>query len=281
MALWDKLGSRGRVEDRRGMGPVVGGGLGIGGVVILLLLNFFGGGDVTDVIPEINNALVQTQGNYNAEDFEGADSYEVFASTVLGSNNDMWEKIFNDGNRTYEEPRLVLFRGATNSACGSAVSQIGPHYCPIDETIYLDETFFEEMAQSLGAQGGDVAEAYVIAHEVAHHAQHKLGIMGRARDIQESDPEIANEVSIKLELQADCFAGLWAYSIKDLGVFEPGEINEAIDAARSVGDDRIQKASTGRINPESWTHGSSAQRIEWFNRGYESGSLASCDTFKQ
>ncbi len=262
------------------MGPAIGGGLGVTGIALVIIFNLLTGGNITDVLPDLGNALVQNNQTYDAQDFEGEDSYEVFASTVLGSTNEMWQKIFAEGNRDYEDPRLVLFRGGTNSACGSAVSQIGPHYCPIDATIYLDETFFEELKTRLGAQGGDVAEAYVIAHEAGHHAQNELGIMNRVRDMQESDPELENELSVKLELQADCFAGLWAYSIKDLGVFEPGEINEAIDAARSVGDDRIQKASTGRINPESWTHGSSAQRIEWFNRGYESGELSVCDTFK-
>ena len=149
------------------------------------------------------------------------------------------------------------------------MSQVGPHYCSLDETIYLDETFFDELTEILGAQGGDVAEAYVIAHEVAHHAQNELGIFQRAGDSQEA--------AINLELQADCFAGLWAYSIKDLGVFEQGEINEAIDAARSVGDDRIQQETTGRVNPEKWTHGSSAQRVQAFNTGYETGSLKSCE----
>ncbi len=273
MALWDKIGSRGNVQDRRGMGPALGGGLGVGGIALLLLMNFLGGGSVTDVLPEIANSLIQNQGTYETKDFEGSDSYEVFASTVLGSNDDMWAKFFAQNNLNYEKPTLVLFRGATQSACGSAVSQVGPHYCPNDQTIYLDETFFEEMTARLGAQGGDVAEAYVIAHEAGHHAQHMLGIM------DEVGSSRSNEDSVKLELQADCFAGLWAYSIKDLGVFEPGEINEAIDAARSVGDDRIQKASTGQVNPESWTHGSSAQRIEWFNRGYNSGDITACDTF--
>jgi uncharacterized protein len=279
MALWDKLGSRGRVEDRRGMGPALGGGLGVTGVVILLLINFLGGGDIGSVLPELQNALVQNSQNYDTSDFEGADSYEVFASTVIGSNNDMWKKVFAQSGRSYEEPRLVLFRGSTDSACGSAVSQIGPHYCPLDKTIYLDETFFEELQERLGAQGGDVAEAYVMAHEVGHHAQNELGIMSQVQELQGANPDEANELSVRRELQADCFAGLWAYSIKDLGVFEEGEIAEAIDAARSVGDDRIQRASTGRVNPEEWTHGSSAQRTEWFNRGYEAGTLSTCDTF--
>lgn len=269
MALWQKIGSRGNVVDRRGAGPMIGGGLGIGGVVLLLLLNVLGGGDVTDVLPDLANSIVATQKNYDAADFAGEDSYEVFASTVLGSNNDIWEAYFAQNNLNYEEPSLVLFRGSTNSACGSAVSQIGPHYCPNDSTIYLDETFFEEMKTRLGARGGDVAEAYVIAHEVGHHVQSELGLLN-------SGERRSNEESIQLELQADCFAGLWAYSIKNLGVFEPGEIEEAIDAARSVGDDRIQEASTGRVNPESWTHGSSAQRIAAFNKGYESGDASLC-----
>ncbi len=279
MALWDKIGSRGRVEDRRGMGPALGGGLGITGVALIVLFNLLSGGNVSDILPELGNALVQTQNNYQASDFEGADSYEVFASTIVGSSDDMWEKIFADNGRSYDKPRLVLFRGSTDSACGGAVSAVGPHYCPLDETIYLDETFFEEMRERLGASGGDVAEAYVIAHEAGHHAQEELGIMEEVDKMRRDNPEQANELSVKLELQADCFAGLWAYSIRDLGVFLPGEIGEAIDAARSVGDDRIQKASTGRVDPEAWTHGSSAERVEWFTRGYESGSLAACETF--
>ncbi len=257
--------------DRRGAGPIIGGGLGIGGVVLLILLNVLGGGEITDVLPDLANSLVATQQNYNAEDFAGEDSYEVFASTVLGSNNDMWRDFFSKNNLDYREPQLVLFRGATNSACGNAVSQVGPHYCPNDSIVYLDETFFEEMKTRLGARGGDVAEAYVIAHEVGHHVQHELGVLN-------SGESRTNEESIELELQADCFAGLWAYSIKNLGVFEPGEIEEAIDAARSVGDDRIQESSTGRVNPEAWTHGSSEQRIAAFNRGYESGDVSMCQS---
>jgi predicted metalloprotease len=267
MANWRNLGSRGNVEDRRGFGPAIGGGLGITGLALVLVLNLLGGGDVTDVLNDLQQAQVQTSQNYSAADFEGEDSYEVFASTVLGSNNDMWQKAFAESNQTYEPPKLVLFRGATQSACGGADAQVGPHYCPPDQTIYLDETFFEELTSRFGAQGGDVAEAYVIAHEVGHHVQNLLGTIDNARD---------NESSIRTELQADCFAGLWAYSVKDLNVFEPGEIQEAIDAAAAVGDDRIQKSVTGRVNPESWTHGSSEQRVSWFNKGYETGSVSAC-----
>lgn len=268
MAKWGRLGSRGNVEDRRGLGPMLGGGLGIGGIALLLLLNYLGGGSVVDVLPELASTAIPVQ-NIDRSEFEGLDSYEVFVSTVLGSNNDMWESVFAQNNLVYEEPKLVLFRGGTQSSCGGASSYVGPHYCPEDETIYLDETFFNELTTRLGAQGGDVAEAYVIAHEVGHHAQNELGIFARRGN--------TNDDSIALELQADCFAGLWAYSIKDRGVLEQGEINEAIDAARSVGDDRIQEETTGRVNPEKWTHGSSAERVRAFNIGYESGDLASCE----
>lgn len=279
MADWSKLSSRGRVEDRRSFGPALGGGLGITGIIVYLLFNFLSGGSVSDALPTINQALVQGSQNYDTQDFSGADSYEVFVSTVEGSNNDMWRNIFSQLGKPYTEPQLVLFRGSTQSACGGAVAQVGPHYCELDNTIYLDETFFQDMMQKLGAQGGDVAEAYVIAHEMGHHAQQELGILAEEKDQAASSGD-ENQISVKLELQADCFAGLWANSIKDLGVFEPGEINEAIDAAKSVGDDRIQKLSTGRVNPEAWTHGSSEQRQQWFNRGYQTGDLAQCNTFQ-
>ncbi len=267
MAIWDKIGSRGNVQDRRGRPGVIGGGLGITGLAIVLLLNILGGGDVGDVLTQLQNVQLQPAQSFNAKDFEGADSYEVFASQVLGSANDMWEKAFSESGLTYSEPTLVLFRGATESACGGADTRVGPHYCPLDRTIYLDETFFDELTKRYGAKGGDVAEAYVIAHEVGHHVQNELGKL---------NPDGTNEDSVDTELQADCFAGLWAYSIKDLGVFEQGEIREAIDAAAAVGDDRIQSKVTGRVNPESWTHGSSAQRVNAFNRGYESGLVKMC-----
>jgi hypothetical protein len=268
MANWQNLGERGNVEDRRGAGPVmIGGGLGVGGLVLLLALNLLGGGDGTEVLTELVNSQVQTQQSYDAQDFAGADEYEVFASTVLGSTDEMWSKVFADNGKTYASPTLVLFRGATDSACGGATSDMGPHYCPFDQTIYLDETFFEELTTRFAAKGGDVAEAYVIAHEAGHHAQNLLGTL---------DEGASNEASIATELQADCYAGLWAYSIRDLGVFEPGEISEALDAAAAVGDDHVQETVTGRVNPESWTHGSSAERVAAFTAGFSSGSLRAC-----
>lgn len=273
MANWNKISSRGNVDDRRGLGNTarVGGGVGFLGIVLILVVNYVNGGSVGDAIPQIEQQLqVAPQQNINTADFEGADDYEVFTATILGSINDMWGKKFAQNNIVYNAPKLVLFRAGTQSACGGATSAVGPHYCPLDKTMYIDETFFQELQKKFSAKGGDVAEAYVIAHEAGHHIQQELGFLNEGN----------NADSIRTELQADCFAGLWAHSIRDIGVFEQNEIQEAVDAAAAVGDDRIQKAVTGRINPESWTHGSSEARVAWFTKGYTSGSFAECDTSK-
>lgn len=264
MALWDKIGSRGNVEDRRSFAPAVG-GLSLGGVAIVLLLNYLSGGSITDVLSQLPTQQAPTA-QISSEDFSGADSYEVFASTVLGSTNDYWTEAFAKNNRTYSPPRLVLFRQATQGGCGISNSEVGPHYCPTDKTIYIDETFFDELQTRFQAQGGDVAEAYVIAHEVGHHAQNLLS------DLRAN----SNEESVQQELQADCYAGLWANSIRNLGVFEAGEITEALDAAAAIGDDKIQQTIEGRITPENWTHGSSEQRVSAFNKGYDTGDIAQC-----
>lgn len=280
MANWGKISSRGNVEDRRSLVPVVTGGLGITGIVLYLLVNLLTDGQVKLPLDQLENiTTVNNQQNLSEKDFEGKDKYEVFASTVLGSNNDMWIKIFKQSNKSFSPPRLVLFRSATESACGGATSQVGPHYCTLDQTIYLDETFFDELISQYGAKGGDVAEAYIISHEVGHHAQYELGIMDKISGETQYDEKTTNDVSVKLELQADCFAGLWAFSIKDLNVLSFGEISEAMDAAAAIGDDRIQEKVIGRISPENWTHGSSEQRVLWFTKGYESGEISSCDTF--
>ena len=282
MADWSKLASRGNVQDRRGMRPALalgGGGLGLGGLALIILFTYLSGGDLGDVAGQLQNVQVQQQYVEDTSAFAGEDQYEVFASTVLGSNNDMWSRAFAASNRTYTPPTLVLFRGLTDSACGGASAQVGPHYCPIDQTIYLDETFFDALQQQFGAGGADVAQAYVIAHEVGHHVQHQLGTLEQTYAQAQNDSNAANELSIRQELQADCFAGLWAYAIDGLGVLEFGEIQEAMDAAAAVGDDRIQETITGRIDRESWTHGSSEQRKEWFERGYTTGQVSSCDTF--
>lgn len=280
MANWGKIGSRGNVEDRRGFAPVAVGGVSLAGLALYVLVTYLSGGDFGDVLNQLPAVPVEQQNYVSTEEFAGEDQYEIFASTVLGSNNDMWKVMFTKSGRTYTPPKLVLFRTATQSSCGAATSQVGPHYCPVDQTIYLDETFFDELTSRFGAQGGDVAEAYVISHEVGHHAQNELQIMEDVQSQQQSDQNQANDLSIKLELQADCFAGLWANSIRNEGVFTAGEIREAIDAAAAVGDDRIQEKVTGYTNPETWTHGSSEQRVSWFNKGFNSGQLSACETFK-
>lgn len=267
MARWDKISSKGRVEDRRGVRTAAIGGISLTGLLVLMGLSYLMGGNPLDVLTGVQNLPVEQQLSPEDNPYAGEDPYEIFAAAVLGSNNDWWEKEFSQLNREYREPRLVLFRDLTESSCGYASSQVGPHYCPLDLTIYLDETFFDELTNRFGARGGDVAEAYVIAHEVGHHVQNLLGLLeGRS----------SNEDSVRIELAADCMAGLWAYSIRDEGVFEPGEIEEAMDAAAAVGDDRIQEKVTGQINPESWTHGSSEERRAAFTRGYETGELSSC-----
>jgi hypothetical protein len=215
-------------------------------VVVVLLISMLGGGGggLEDIVGQLQETQVPQQAAVQPEEFQGEDDYEVFASTVLGSTDETWGQIFVASELTYAEPTLVLFRGSTQSACGGANSAVGPHYCPPDQTIYLDETFFDELTRSLGAQGGDVAEAYVIAHEVGHHIQNQIGVMDEVRKAQQAAGSQAegNALSVQMELQADCFAGVWAHSLRDEGVFLPNEIEEAIDAAAAVGDDRIQHA---------------------------------------
>lgn len=277
MANWGGISSRGNVEDRRGLGPVAFSGISLTGLALLMLFSYVTGGNPLDVLTQVGTIPFEQTAPLSPDEFAGEDSYEVFASAVLGSTNDLWTTTFSGRDNAYVEPRLVLFRTATQSACGTATSQVGPHYCPVDQTIYLDETFFDELQTRFGATGGDVAEAYVIAHEVGHHVQNQLGTMQILEQNRYGGQ--ANEISVKLELQADCFAGIWAESIKELNVLTPGEISEAMDAAAAVGDDRIQERTSGYINPENWTHGSSEARVSWFTRGYESGSVERCNTF--
>lgn len=267
MADWDKIQSLGDVEDRRGNQVLTGFGS-IGTIVAIGIVLLFGGGDATQ-IQNIINQLDQSQSTSQGE-FVDTKNYKAFAQKVIGSNNEVWKKEFAKQNIRYIEPKLVLFRGATDSECGSANSQVGPHYCPADKTIYLDETFFEELTTRFGAKGGDVAEAYVMAHEVGHHVQKLKGTFAK---IDTSE----NANSVKVELQADCYAGVWAGNISSEGIITEKEVDQAIDAAGAVGDDRIQKVSTGRINPETWTHGSSAQRKQWFLTGYKSKDSTSCN----
>ena len=262
-------------------GLAIGGMGGIGVIVVLLLTLFGGGSGLDELMGQLQQAPAAQEPAMQPEEFQGEDDYEVFASTVLGSTDDTWNAIFNASDLTYDQPTLVLFRDLTSSGCGGANSAVGPHYCPLDQTIYLDETFFDELVSRFGAQGGDVAQAYVIAHEVGHHVQKLLGVMDAVQRSQQTagSQAEANDLSIRLELQADCFAGVWANSLRDAGVFLPGEIGEALDAAAAVGDDRIQQRVEGQVSPERWTHGTSDQRVDWFSRGYETGDPTRCDTF--
>lgn len=276
MANWDQITGSGNVEDRRGMGGValLAGGGGLVTILLTIGLNFLGLNISPATVEQVLNSVAslqtgQADPNQQAAEFRGDDSYEVFTKKVLGSTNEVWSGIFTQNNKTYQDPKLVLFRSATQSGCGVAASEVGPHFCPTDRTIYLDETFFDELGTRFGADTGQVAQAYVIAHEVGHNVQSQLGAF---------DDAAANtqEGSIALELQADCYAGVWAYTQTKSGVISPDEIPQALSAAAAVGDDRIQQATEGRVTPENWTHGSSEQRVNAFNAGYTTGQPSQC-----
>ncbi|WP_177734709.1 KPN_02809 family neutral zinc metallopeptidase [Flavobacterium inviolabile] len=271
------------VEDRRGMstgGKVVAGGGIIG--IIVLLLNMFGGENAQQLAP-ILEQLQQGQSTQQTEQRElTAEEKEMgeFVSTVFAFTETTWAKVFQENGMTYENPGMVLFTDNVTTACGSATAASGPFYCPADRKVYMDLAFFDELRTRFGAQGGDFAIAYVIAHEVGHHVQTLLGTSGKVHKLQQGlSQTAANKLSVSLELQADFYAGLWAhYNQKYL---EAGDIEEALSAAQAVGDDAIQKKMQGHVTPDSFTHGTSAQRIEWFKRGYETGDIRKGDTFAE
>lgn len=278
MANWDDITSVGDVQDRRGMTPALA-FTGGGGIVVLLLtlgLNYLGFNVSPDTVSTVVNSLGTSAVDTQAQpaEFQGEDNYEVFISKVLGSTNETWAGVFAKNGLTYDKPQVVLFRNATNSGCGIASSAVGPFYCPGDRKIYLDETFFDELRTKFGSNTGDVAQAYVIAHEVGHHVQYQLGLF----DSQEATSQYG---SIETELQADCYAGVWAYAQNKNGLFANGEISQATNAAGAVGDDNIQQRTNGRVTPETWTHGSSAQRVAAFNTGYNTGQPSQCVNLAQ
>lgn len=254
-------------------------------LVLFLALTICGGGDLQQLGPllediAVGGAVPQQQQQVPANQDQFDDDIRAFSEAVVGSTETLWSSVFAEAGLTYEPATFVIFDSFTQSACGGANAQVGPHYCPLDETIYIDFGFFQELQRRFGASGGDFAEAYVIAHEVAHHVQNELGISDEVRNLQQQNPSQANELSVALELQADCLAGVWAYSIYQRdNVLQAGDIQEALDAAAAVGDDRIQASVTGRVEPENWTHGSSEQRQFWFNEGYTTGDPNACDTF--
>ncbi len=267
------------VEDQRGSGVrkgAIGGGIGI---LIILAIGLLTGADPSALINSIateSGSLDNTPIVLTAAENESAD----FVSVVLADTEDTWQSIFRQNGQVYRQPRLVLFKGSVDSACGFAESAMGPFYCPGDEKVYIDLDFYTELKDQLGAPG-DFAQAYVIAHEVGHHVQNLIGTSDEVQRLQSRSDEVtANKYSVMLELQADCYAGVWAYHAdKERQVIEAGDIEEATNAAAKIGDDALQKQSQGYVVPDSFTHGTSAQRVRWFNAGFASGDIDSCDTF--
>jgi predicted metalloprotease len=241
---------------------------------MLVLTLIFGPGILSD------NSVTTTEssGELAPADSAAEEPMVQFVSFVLDDVQQTWTSAFSGAGSSYRPANLVLFRDGTQSGCGVGQSAMGPFYCPIDEKVYIDLGFFNELDRRFGAPG-DFAQAYVLAHELGHHVQHILGIDERVRQIQRQNPQFANEVSVRLELQADCYAGVWAHSAAERGKLETGDIEEGLAAASAVGDDRIQQRTTGTVNVDSFTHGSAQQRAEWFRRGFESGRSSACDTF--
>jgi predicted metalloprotease len=255
-------------------------GVGGLGLIVVLVLTLLGGSDGSIGGVDVGDLLdgLQAPPPSNAQGPDPDARLVRFVSFVLDDVQRMWAGQFRDAGRTYQPAELVLFTDGTATACGHASSATGPFYCPGDGRVYLDLGFFHELRRRFAAPG-DFAQAYVIAHEIGHHVQDELGISDEVDRASRSDPSLANDLSVRLELQADCLAGVWAHSTYERGLLEPGDVHEALDAAAAVGDDRIQESTTGRVNPETWTHGSSEQRSAWFSRGYASGVADDCDTF--
>ncbi|AYD43269.1 MULTISPECIES: neutral zinc metallopeptidase [Yersinia] len=284
---WQGRRESDNVEDRRGDSSGGGGGFrppigGKGGLVILIVVLVAGYYGV-DLTPLLNGSdpMSQTQTQPRSQSAVSAkdDQYAKFTSVVLADTEDTWKPIFQEMGRSYQEPKLVMYRGATRTGCGTGQSVMGPFYCPADSTVYIDLSFYEDMKNKLGADG-DFAQAYVIAHEVGHHVQHLLGIDTKVRQQQQGVSEAeANRLSVKMELQADCFAGVWGKAMEKQNVLEIGDLQEALNAAQAIGDDRLQQQRQGRVVPDSFTHGTSAQRYTWFKRGFDSGDPNNCNTF--
>jgi uncharacterized protein len=266
------------IEDRRGLSGgkiAVGGGLGT--VLILIIALIFGADprQLLEQLPAEPSSEVQSSRPLNPEEEE----LKQFVGVVLAKSEDVWNNLFQQNGRQYREPTLVLFTDQVQSACGRAGASVGPFYCPGDEKVYIDLSFYEELKRRFQAPG-DFAQAYVIAHEVGHHVQHLLGISDRVDAMRGRVSQAeANQLSVRLELQADFFAGVFARYVKDQGILEPGDIEEALTAASAIGDDKIQRQTTGYVVPDSFTHGSSEQRLRWFKRGYDSGDIRQGDTF--
>ena len=284
------------IEDRRGAGGFGGGGFPIGvggglGAIVVVVLGLLFGIDPSVLMAVLNGDMPQQQTQTRPDDgpgygssrppqSAGDDQMKRFVSVVLADTEDVWKQVFREMGRNYDEPKLVLYERAVHSACGMASAASGPFYCPNDQKAYFDLSFFDEMKRRFHA-AGDFAQAYVIAHEIGHHVQNELGILGRANEARErSDSRRSNAISVRIELQADCLAGVWAHHAqRTRQILEQGDIEEAMNAAAAVGDDRLQQQSRGVVVPDAFTHGSSDQRVRWFKTGLERGSMQTCDTF--
>jgi predicted metalloprotease len=277
--LWRGGRQSDNIEDRRGVHPAVVGG-GLGGIILLLIALYFG------VDPrEIFNQNSTVEANNPAATSPADQETKDFVSTVLAYTEDTWTDIFQRAGKTYREPKLVLFNGSVESACGFAQAAMGPFYCPEDEKVYLDTSFFQDLRDRFQAPG-DFARAYVIAHEIGHHVQNLLGISSQVQALQQGQGKAAaNRASVRLELQADCLAGVWANHTERMQqtqmkeFLESGDVDQALEAASQIGDDRLQMQSRGYIVPESFTHGTAAQRSHWFKQGFENGNVSGCNTF--
>jgi len=270
------------VEDRRGIrvsrGKVGGG---IGTIILVLIALYFGVDPSMFLQQETNQEISAPQESVTGKRTAEENRMAEFVSVVLADTEDTWHEIFRRSGKTYQEPKLVLFTDAVDSACGFAQSAVGPFYCPRDQKVYIDLQFYQDLEDRFHAPG-EFAQAYVLAHEIGHHVQNLLGISGKVQSMQQgADKATANNLSVRLELQADCLAGIWAYHAdRSRNVVEAGDVEAALRAASSIGDDRIQKQAQGYVVPESFTHGSSEQRVRWFRRGIETGDFAQCNTFK-
>jgi uncharacterized protein len=277
------------IVDRRGAGPgggmgpmAIGGGIGLPALlvlaVVLIINGGIGGGSGTGIDNPLDGLQVDDTQQAPLQGPDPDKKLVDFMSFVLDDVQNFWADTLAHSDREYRRAKLVLFEGGTGSACGGATEDIGPHYCPADENVYIDLGFFRELRNRFDAPG-DFAQAYVLAHEIAHHVQNVMGVSGQVDQEQRADSSGANELSIRLELQADCLAGVWAFTVYERKLLEGGDLEEGLNAAAAVGDDRIQAEATGRIDRETWTHGSSEQRVRWFRAGYEDGDPNDCDTF--
>ena len=283
---WEGNRESDNVEDRRdggggGGGGIGGRGIGIGSIAIALVASYFFGINPMTVLSLLSGGSPEPQvSQAPAHRPPAGDQVAKFVSTVLADTEDVWKDVFSKGGSAYKEPKLVLFRGSYPTACGQGQAAMGPFYCPGDQKVYIDLNFFETLKNKLGAPG-EFAQAYVIAHEVGHHVQNLLGISGKMDQMRSRVSQAEyNALSVRLELQADCFAGVWANRAQESRkILEGGDIESAMNAAAKIGDDALQRAATGHVAPESFTHGSSAQRTKWFNNGLQNGSVKGCDTF--